>query len=364
MIKHIAAISGVHNSHFKSLYESPSLSVTGGGTSAWDDTGTWLTGVDQRDFELSFDLPTLLVGEQLGVAMRASDISWGSYTGASFVIEALGSSQYRIGLYDGGGDSPLSTVTIDEPPDGATFRLVGQGEFFTLHINEYPVWTFHTTLFQGTTVNNLGFSFYNGSSISLSNVRVPELGERREAGAVDVNNTALQSIGGVLEDRPVEIMATEDGGFRTSYFDSRDDAGSLLTGGVLTEGIYVEQIIPTDSDFFSVVQVYCEDVVEVMDADLAREGGFVFYPMSASSMSVAEGLKEANRVITRAKELRETRSIQSKAMLHIERGDLLPISYDTPDGQSIDETVIVNDIVFKFLPANFSMQIGARKQAT
>lgn len=364
MIKHIAAMAGIHDPEFRSLYENTSLTVTGGGTSAWHDAGTWLTGIDQEGFELSFELPSIPLGEMLGVAMRASDISWSGYSGASIVIEGLGSSEYSVGLFDGGGDTALEKVTIDKPGDGATVRLVSQGEFFTMYINDKFIWTWHSTSFQGTNINYLGFSYYNGSSINLSNVRVPELGERREAAAIDPNKTALSSIGWVLEDRPIELFATNDGNFLASYFDDRDDAGEQLPGGVIGDEIFVEQIVPTDTNFFSVVQVYCEDVVELVDHDLAKEYGFIFYPMQASALSVAEGLKEAQRIMTRAKELRETRSVNCKALLHLQRGDLLPVSYETPMGDSVQETLIVNDMNFKFTPAKFEMKMGARKQVT
>lgn len=364
MIKHIAAFAGIHDPEFKSLYERANLSVIGGGTSAWDDTGTWLANVDQRDFELSFEMPTLPPGEKLGIAMRASDISWSGYSGASIVIEGLGSSEYSVGLFGGGGATPIEVITVDEPGDGVTVRIVSQDEFFTLYFNDKFIWTWHSTSFQGTDINNLGFSYYNGASINLVNVRVPELGERREASAIDPNKTALNSIGWVLEDRPVELFATNDGNFLASYFDSRDDAGEQLPGGVIGDEIYVEQIVPTDTNFFSAVQVYCEDVVELVDNELAKEYGFIFYPMQASALSVAEGLKEAQRIITRSKELRETRSINCKALLHLQRGDLLPVEYETPMGDSVQETLIVNDMNFKFNPASFEMKMGARKQVT
>lgn len=363
MIKHIAAMAGIHDPEFRSLFVDPSLTVTGGGTSAWDDTGTWLTGVDQEGFELSFEMPSIPLGEMLGIAIRASDVNWAGYTGASIVIEGLGSGEYSVGLFDGGGDTALEKIVVTEPGTGAKVRLVSQGEFFTLYFNDKFIWTWHSTSFQGTDLNYLGFSYYNGTSIVLSNVRVPELGERREAAAIDVNRTAMNSIGGILEDRPVEIFATNNGNFLASYFDDRDDAGTQLPGGVLEEGIYVEQIIPTDTNFFSVVQVYCEDVVELVDNDLARAHGFVLLPIQASSMSVAEGLKEAQRVITRSKELRDTRSINTKALLHIQRGDLLPVLYDADTGETIDETLIVNDTNYSFTPAKFEMKMGARKQA-
>ena len=364
MIRHIAAFAGIHDPEFRSLYESASLTVDGGGTSAWDSDGTWLTGVDQRDFELSFEMPSIPLGEMLGIAMRASDINWNSYTGASIVIEGLGSSEYSVGLFSGGADTPMEKITVAEPDDGVTVRLVSQGEFFTLYFNDKFIWTWHTTSFQGTDINDVGFSYYNGASIVLSNVRVPELGERREAAAIDVNKNSLSSIGYVLEDRPVELFATNDGNFLASYFDDRDDAGSQLPGGVLEDGIFVEQIIPTDTNFFSAVQVYCEDVVELVDADLAHQHGFVFKPIQASTMSVAEGLKEAQRVITRSKELRDTRTITSKALLHLQRGDLLPVNYTSDTGDVIDEILIVNDLNLTFSPGKFMMKIGARKQAT
>jgi hypothetical protein len=364
MVKHIAAMAGIHDSQFKDLYSSSSLSVTGGGTSAWHSTGTWLTGIDQRDFELSFELPTIPNGDALGVAMRASDVSWSGFTGAAIIIEGIGSSEYRVGLYENGESNPLETIEVAEPSTGVTVRIVSQGEFFTMYFNDSLVWTWHTTLFQGTDVNSLGFSYYNGASISLSNVRVPELGERREAAAIDVNQNCLSSIGNVLEDRPLEIFATNDGGFLASYFDSRDDAGTQLEGGALTEGIYVEQLIPSDSDFFSAVQVYCEDVVELVDDELARDYGFVFMPMNAPSLSVGEGVKEAQRVITRSKELREQRSIKCKALLHVQRGDELDISYTTPVDETISETVILNDMNYQFGNGKFQMNLGARKKAT
>jgi hypothetical protein len=363
MLKHIGAMAGIHNSYFNELYSSASLSVTGGGTSAWDSTGTWLTGVNQRDFELNFEMPSLTTGDKLGIAMRAASEDWDTYTGAAIIIEALGSSKLSVGLFENGADTALDKVNVVEPDTGVNIRVVSQGEFFTLYFEDKLIWTWHTTSFQGTDTNYLGFSYYNGASISLSNVRVPELGERREAAAIEVNKTCMNAIGGVLEDRPIELFATSDGGFKASFFDSRDDAGSLMTGGDLDDEIFIEMFIPTDTNFFSVVQVYCEDVVEIVDHELANAYGFVFLPVSAPSLSIAEGIKEGERILERSKELRDTRNIKCRAFLHVERGDTIDVDYTSLHGDVVSETVIVNDINYGFGNAFFEMKMGCRKQA-
>lgn len=354
LLKEFGYKAGIDSFNFSDLYTNASMSLTGASAGNWG-TGTALTGIDQANLDLEFDCPALSDGQRVGVSFRSSTGTWAPTDGYTLWLDNT-SGNYTATLAKN-ALSVVSTYPIYHAISGAThWRLVVTGDFFSLYLNGALINTFHDTSNPSETSNKVVLNCY-GANKTLTDVRIPELYNRVENVLVDIDRDGMSAFSTIIRDQSIPYFCGNDGALRASRFLSRENAGTY------GNQIFVEQLSPTDFEAVSHVRVYSEDIIELIDTDLAAEHGFLTRVLQMPTLSTAEAMDEAERYLVRAGEAFDRRRIEMTGQLKPEVEDTIAVSYTTPSGLSVSETIIVSDQTLSYSNGELSVEVGGRKQA-
>ena len=175
----------------------------------------------------------------------------------------------------------------------------------------------------------------------------------------DIGQPLASAMGQIIQDRYIKVFG--DGmGIRYSSMSSRDDLGTW------DHAVFQDQVGPSDAERLSIVRAIGTEVVESIDFDLAKEHGLIYAHSQNSSARTAAKLKvEADRLLVLSEELGEQHQIEMAALLEIQPEDKANLKYTSSDALwAIDDNFVVNDLTYKFQPANASASLTIRKLIT
>ena len=353
LIQRMATYTGILGYRFSDAYSNASVALTAG-LGVWG-AGTWLSGPDQRDFDLTFTMPALADNQELGVMFRADQKNWAAFTGLTLGILKSGGAHY-LKLYSGGVDTLLEKFPVmQNPASNALVRVVVSDEFVAVYFDGVLAGSFHNNSFQSQAQNYIGFNVYN-ANLTVTDVRIPELYEWKDGVNVDIKAAGMGVIGNIVGDRPVQFFGDAEGKLRVSLFTAHDALGSY--GAEL----YVDDSMASSAEVVTHVRIECEDIAEYIDPE-ANIYGYRMASLSTPGLTIAQAYAEAQRVVKRAKEAANQRSIAAGAQLHWEPEDTLTVSYTaSATGQVVSENVVLTDLTYSYSPANLEMKAGARKK--
>ena len=201
---------------------------------------------------------------------------------------------------------------------------------------------------------------YASGSNSITNVLIAELFDWREAIYVESEMSASSALGSVIQERPVEMTPTMDGGLAFSY-DIIRDSFTYIAADTKRMWHSHDRDDRTSFDAGSDAIVYSFDVDFVSNQNFADTEGFITRVFKLSALDT--GAKLAGRLLLqKAWERQYIHSIVSRPDVRIEVGDMITFTYVVPGtSRSVNYTVIVEGYSIAMEEGEYVMNIAARE---
>ena len=349
LIQRICAAAGVVNTEFGDVYNASLATTTG--------AAAYLSGVNQGDFDLEVDMP----GSQ-SVYFCSSGSTGIPTTGFRLDVST---TALTLNRFVSGSAAVVQAAPLAQPvtSGSAHLRLTVNAGWISASINGASALRVFDNTFIAQTDNYLAFQAI-GANQTLTNLRIPELFEWRDAIYVDNDSDAMTGLGSTtIGDRYILYLSRSGESLRFSAFDVK----SFL--GAYSNTLYSEVLAPDESNIVTYLRVNAEQIMEQTDPVLARRYGLMFKSMQMTKSSAALVGQMIGRIFRQVRESLERRQISMAADLQFEPEDYLTINYTTAGTgltvEGIDGTatpsVVVNDVQYQFLPAQFEMTIGTRR---
>jgi hypothetical protein len=253
-----------------------------------------------------------------------------------------------------GSDTRQTTAYLWDARSVSRWRVLGHGQFISVYADGHCVHTFAFEKFNYGLHQIVQISA--SWNASLTDVRKTELYDWREAIWIDLESTAMNALGGVIQERPVEYLPASDGSIRFFYTPETRPTASIPAVLISQHEISWQKSPGACSD--AIVQ--WADVGTLVDEDSARDLGFVtvFYRMSNLDYGAMEAAAIQQR---RARQSRTQHNIRIRFYPLLEEGDRVNIEYTLPGTNTpISESMIIESIRGDFSPGRGQMILSGR----
>lgn len=338
-------------------YSGDYVAITGGGTGS--NAIAWY----------SDDMPHSFVAE-----MYAHISTWG------FALRGNGTDTYykvvydssRITLYKttGAGDLTFASKALhgEEIVAGAKVRVAvsdaqfsadspGRIIYISLWINDQLLLSFSDNVL--TTIPPLKFGVIIPTSAATtlySNLRVANMGEMIVWSSEDPGENMQGAIQRAIEDRYIKSWIRWDGSLRAWKPVARTTYLTIPK----TKDFGLQRILDIKQIFSHVRMLGAFQWVQVSDPDLARRFGHRFREVNNTALWNADDCyREAQRLITRAKEQANMVQMNTLGLIYLELEDRVKLPDMANDGSYID--YIVDSIDWSADVATFRANIRARQ---
>jgi hypothetical protein len=312
-------------------------------------------------YDVWYELPSLSSAQW--VAVYASDL---------YIGEA-GNENLDIGFRNNGGTlevyaypdqdtyDPVYVETPLSPTVAHSVRVLFHQNFVTVYADN--IWL-HTFAYPEDDLrwpdDELDMYMYASTSKTVDSVTVVELFDWREAIYVESELSAQSAIGSVIQERPVEIFPTPDGGLSFSYNLKRDTI-TYTTANTKVMFRRHEEKDQGNREAGSDAIVYYADVDFVTDNSFADDQGFLTRVLKLSTLDTGAD-RAAQILLEKANEHQYMHSLEIRPDVRIEYGDVLDFTYTlSGTGTSVSRDVIVEGISLTISEGASSMMITARK---
>ena len=315
-------------------------------------------------YDVWFELPALTASQWL--AIYASDL----------YIGATGTENLDIGFRNNGGTlevyaypdqdvyDPVYVETSLSPTVSHSIRVLFHEEFISVYADN--IWL-HTFAYPEDDLrwpdDELDMYMYSSAAKTVTTCTVVELFDWREAIYVESEISAQSAIGSVIQERPVEIFPTSEGGLSFSYNLKRD---TITYTTAITKVIFRrhEEKDQGNKEAGSDAIVYYRHIDFVTDNSFADDQGFLTRVLKLSTLDTGAA-RAAQILLEKANEHQYMHTIQMRPDMRIEYGDILSFTYTlTGTGTSIQRDVIVEGITIAITEGASEMTITARKDIT
>jgi hypothetical protein len=196
--------------------------------------------------------------------------------------------------------------------------------------------------------------------MELANVVLVDLYDWREAIFIDLDSVAANAISSVIQQRPVEIRSTYNGEIRFHYSaDNKRDVVNLYQKLITT-------VSKTNnpSQVVSDAIVYGSEVEILTSEDSASHHGFITRIIRVPELDTG-ARRAAREMIKKAEQQAILYTINLRADIRIETGDILQCSYNLSGTNTpVEISCIVENVVVNVRNATFSMMLTGRNYAT
>lgn len=252
--------------------------------------------------------------------------------------------------------------TTASPSVPHELRVFFHEEYVSVYIDN--VW--HVTFGIGTDLLTwpkdvqLYIYAYASTSFTLTNLRLVELFDWREAIYIESELSAQSAIGSVIQERPVEIVPTSTGGLQLSYNIIRDtitytadECKRIFTSHQREDG--------TSGDAGSDAIIYFSDVSFASYEKFAEEEGFLTRVYKLSNLD--NGAEATGKILLeKAFEEQFQHPITMRPDIRIETGDKITFTYVVPGTErTVSYTVIVESKSISIAEGRYTMSIKARE---
>ena len=282
----------------------------------------------------------------------------------------------KIGVNSDAGNGPLAKTYIVIGNDGDYYidvqgverytaeylqnvqmiRLVFHNEFLSVYFDNAWVHTFAFT--QVYHPEDPYVCIASSSGLTITNVRLKELSDWREAVYVDMETNTQNAIQSVILQRPVDILPKWDGSLAFVYDPIRDTVPLVNPKGRHMEGDS-EGTAAAASD----AVVYFTNVAVVVDPIAAKEIGFVtrmyrFPDLDNGAVRAAQVMQK------RARQSMKRHELTARISPTLELGDIAHALY-TASGtnRNVDVGVIVESLRYQISEGKQAMSITGRENA-
>lgn len=262
-----------------------------------------------------------------------------------------------------GYNDPVYFSTTINPASAHSVRLLFHEEFCSIYADGTWVMTF---AFRENLIEfppndeQLYIYAYASTSKSITDVKIVELFDWREAIYVESEMSAQSALGSVIQERPVEVAPLPNGGLQFSYNIVRD---TITYTDAQTKRIFSkhQREDGTSPDAGSDAMVYYSDITFAECTKFAEEDGFLTRVFKLSGLDTGAGTA-ARIILEKAFERQYIHNITMRPDPRIEIGDKVTFTYTVPGtGTVINYTMIVEQITIGIEEGAYAMNITGRE---
>jgi hypothetical protein len=304
-------------------------------------------------YDVVFTAPDLSSGQWIRVSSKAgitaTDVA--SPLSAKTIVQVgyLG-GKYYLSVLDKSAIT-VDTYTSQDLAHLGAVRIVFHNEFITVYVQDYWIHTFWFDSIYHPEEQEVKMSA--SGSLAITNVRLKELADWREAIFVDMETSSQNAISSVILQRPIDIRSGHDGEMIFEYDPPRS-----------TETVkFVRQYTTSESETgagCSDAVVYFTNAAVVIDDDYAEQVGFVTRMYRFPDLD--NGAIRAARIAQkRARQSRKMHTATCRFHPRLEVGDIASIAFPaTSTSRPIVSSFIVESIDFNMENGVQSMKISGR----
>lgn len=218
--------------------------------------------------DIEFEVATLSSGNSVSVVFgmqvaQAGAIASGYESGKTYVKITEGTSSCTITVTC--NSTTYRTFKYHHSANGL-IRVIAHSYYISVYINEAWAHTFHFPFVSYRTERYV--ALLSASSETVTNVRLKELADWREAIWIDMESSGMNAIQSVILQRPVEIYPRYTGALSFTYNPTRSEV-ALIKSKSINENKGIDPKVASDAI------VYFSDVAVVTSEDVARDYGFI-----------------------------------------------------------------------------------------
>jgi len=240
-------------------------------------------------------------------------------------------------------------------------RILFHGEFCSVYIDKTSVATFaygEDNLEWPSVQVNLYMKC--SATYGMTNLKVVELFDWREAIYVESELTAASALGSVVQERPVEMAPTPDGGLAFSYNIERDTI-TYTNAQTLNTFKSHQRTDRTVYDAGSDAIVYYADVDFVSHTGFASEQGFLTRVFKLATLDTGANTA-AQLLLEKAYEGQYQHNIQMRPDPRVIVGDRMEIHYLVPGtDRQVDYALIVEGVSITVEEGQYTMTVHGRE---
>lgn len=303
--------------------------------------------------DIEFDVSTLSSGNSVEVVfgMQVAQTS-GSFSniesGKTYIKITEGSSSCTITVIC--NNHTFRTFKYHHSANGH-IRVIAHSYYITVYINGAWAHTFHFPYATYRTTRYVALK--SSSSETVTNVRLKELADWREAIWIDMESSGLNAITSVILQRPVEMYPRYSGTLAFTYDPDRNEV-SIIKPKIVNEEKGVDPELASDAI------VYFSDVAVVTSEIVARDYGFITRMYRFPDLE--QDAINAGR-ITLEDAIRRSRMIDIAGRYNpkLELGDIATLSFNkVGTGTAISKKVIVESLRINVGDGVFSFEAKGR----
>ena len=301
-------------------------------------------------FDIEFDMPTIPDGSSIKV-ISDIDILYAYPGGGNRIEFSMASGLLSINLYCHDEDGLIEGF------------LYGSGTYSRARVFFHN--NFCSVYLDGNHAHMFGFPYVNhpdlpnvrmasgGTNLTVSNVRLKELSDWREAIFVDMETNTMNAIRSLILQRPVDIYSHHDGSIVFEYDPDRD----TVTISFVHDH---DKDYKDTSDSCSDAIVYYSDVGVRIDNTFAKDVGFVTRMLRLADMDNG-AVRAADVIQKRGRQRRVSHKLVARLNPEIELGDIALISETlTGKGETYEESFIVENLSLQFRNGEQQMVLTGR----
>lgn len=309
-------------------------------------------------FDVRYTIPILTSGHN--VELYASNLYLNETETISLKI-ANASGTLTVSS-DPSGSTPSETIETDFSVSKAhDVKVYFHGEFLSVFIDDRLVFTFAYGEDNLTWPSDQVALYLKASAnYTVTDVKVIELFDWREAIYVESELTAASAIGSVIQERPIEIFSDQYGGLTFSYNIERDEIvyTPAISKRILHSHFRNEA---TSKDAGSDAIVYFSDIAFVSDPKFAKEEGFITRVLKMASLETGAAAA-AQMVLKLSREKQKNHNIVLRPDVRFMLGDKLTFHYYMPGINSLHEfCIIIESITIEAQEGKYRMAVSGRQ---
>lgn len=257
-------------------------------------------------------------------------------------IEHLGTDNYEISLIELPSGTVVEKRQLLFQTGRNDFRILFHDDYITLYMSDRWIHTFAnggiTTLGTGLVYPATTHIYLNGT-LTVTNIRLLDLCDWREAIYIDLETDGMSAIGNVVQERPVEYFCLPDGSVSYSYDMTRDQMAMLYEP---REHRWAES--PPEKSASDAIVYSAKDVKCLQLQNFAANYGFSTKVYRFPNLNVG-AYRAANVLLQRIYEQSIMHELQMRPDARLLPGDVYQIDYSTSGtGTAIDEDIVVESI--------------------
>lgn len=314
---------------------------------SWYDFGT-------GGFDIEFDAPALSNGQAVSIKADIGILEDDTIENAmSYTVIGKSGGVYYVEIIDREGVSQ-DLFWAGFITNMGHCRIVWHNEFCTIYIDGVWVHTFAFKKVFHNVVPTVYMRYTGGPNLTVTNIRLKELADWREAIFIDMETTSQNALSTVILQRPIEMYPTYDGGMRFVYQPDRLSAPVKFVRSKNYEEV-------DSSTAASDAIVYFTNVAVTIDEDYAEDVGFVTRMYRFPDLD--NGAVLAAQIIQRKSRQQESmHQIEARYSPRFEIGDIAQVNYITAGPQKVvAKEVIIEGLSINIEPGRNRMQITGRE---